>query len=143
MQMEKRKIIFVRYPARESGSVLNFIDMKSRLIIVSNRLPYKLERRGDNIEIRKSSGGLVSAIDSSMSSDDNVLWVGAADFSRELWERTSKDKLQISYDISPVFLDRKTEKKYYHGFSNTTIWPLFHYFPSYAEYSEENYRAYR
>jgi trehalose 6-phosphate synthase/phosphatase len=117
--------------------------MKGRLIIVSNRLPYKLERRGDNIEIRKSSGGLVSAIDSSLGADDNVLWVGAADFSRELWERTNTEDLQTRYLISPIFLDKKTEKKYYHGFSNTTIWPLFHYFPSYAEYSEDNYRAYR
>ncbi len=116
---------------------------KGRLIIVSNRLPYKIERKKNGVEIRKSSGGLVSALDSSLTGDNEVVWVGAADFSAELWNQHRHNIGKQQYGISPVFLDKNLERKYYNGFSNTTLWPLFHYFPSYTEYKEENYRAYK
>ena len=35
-----------------------------RLIIISSRLPFSLEKEGDKINLRQSSGGLVSAIKS-------------------------------------------------------------------------------
>jgi trehalose 6-phosphate synthase/phosphatase len=35
-----------------------------RLIIISNRLPFSLDREGDKVSLRQSSGGLVSAIKS-------------------------------------------------------------------------------
>ena len=34
-------------------------------------------------------------------------------------------------------------EQYYHGFSNRTIWPLFHYFSNKAEYDAETWQAYR
>jgi trehalose 6-phosphate synthase/phosphatase len=33
--------------------------------------------------------------------------------------------------------------RFYHGFCNGTLWPLFHYFPSYATYEEEDWETYR
>ena len=33
-----------------------------RLIIISNRLPFSLDREGDKLTLRQSSGGLVSAM---------------------------------------------------------------------------------
>src|SRR5690606_31662140 len=81
----------------------------TRLIIVSNRLPYRIERRNDEIEIRKSSGGLVSALDSSLTGDRQVLWVGAADFSPERWKQFSEQPISetLQYAISPVFPDKR------------------------------------
>src|SRR5581483_8953300 len=35
-----------------------------RLIIISNRLPFSLDKDGDKVSLRQSSGGLVSAIKS-------------------------------------------------------------------------------
>lgn len=34
-------------------------------------------------------------------------------------------------------------EKFYHGFCNRTIWPLFHYFPTYAAFDDEEWRQYR
>jgi trehalose 6-phosphate synthase/phosphatase len=33
--------------------------------------------------------------------------------------------------------------KFYLGFCNKTIWPLFHYFPSFAEYEGEFWEVYQ
>jgi trehalose 6-phosphate synthase/phosphatase len=117
--------------------------MSNKIIIVSNRLPFKLEKRAGRVELRKSTGGLVSAVESSIQKDDNIVWVGAADFSQELWEECRDQMPEGNYSVHPIFLERKIEKLYYNGFSNTVIWPLFHYFPTYAEYKEEFYDAYR
>jgi trehalose 6-phosphate synthase/phosphatase len=117
--------------------------MQNKLIIVANRLPFKIEKVDDRLRIRKSTGGLVSALDSCIKSQPEVIWVGAADFSESLWNEFLRENGTPELNILPLFLDKKLEKKYYNGFSNTIIWPLFHYFPSYAEYDEGYYKAYK
>lgn len=51
-------------------------------------------------------------------------------------------RLIASYGCHPVFLPGRLVRRYYTGFSNRTIWPLFHSFPSYAEYSTREWEAY-
>ena len=64
----------------------------SRLIIISNRLPFSIERDGDEVQVRQSSGGLVSAIKSYFeksgadTSFSERIWAGSMDASREDWE---------------------------------------------------------
>lgn len=120
-----------------------------RLIIVSNRLPFNLTKKNGKIEIKESDGGLVSALKSyleSIRSDksfESILWVGSAEFSHELWEKLDQQKLQeISYTVEPIFVDKKIYGKYYNGFSNATLWPLFHYFPSFVEFDNDTFTAY-
>jgi trehalose 6-phosphate synthase/phosphatase len=43
---------------------------------------------------------------------------------------------------SPVFLSEEDTRDFYQGFSNATLWPLFHYFPSYVEYNPKQWEAY-
>ena len=43
----------------------------------------------------------------------------------------------------PVFMDEEVHKGFYEGFSNDLIWPLFHYFPSYASFKESNFECYQ
>lgn len=116
--------------------------MSGKLIIVSNRLPFKIEKKGGKYEIRQSSGGLVSAI-KSLPKETGIVWIGAADFKEEAWLDYNRTSTGSDYQIVPLFLDKKTERLYYNGFSNTMIWPLFHYFPSFAEYDSEYYSAYK
>lgn len=116
--------------------------MSGKLIIVSNRLPFKIERRAGRYEIRQSSGGLVSAI-KSLPKGAGITWIGAADFREEAWLEYKRTAGNSEYNVVPLFLDKKTEKLYYNGFSNGLIWPLFHYFPSFAEYDVEYYKAYK
>lgn len=115
--------------------------MSGRLIIVSNRLPFKIERKNNRYELRQSSGGLVSAL-KSIPRDKSIIWIGAADFKEEVWQEFGKTAVNADYTVLPVFIDKKTEKHYYNGFSNSLIWPLFHYFPSFAEYEQESFKAY-
>ncbi len=44
--------------------------------------------------------------------------------------------------IEPLFIDPKIYNKYYNGFCNATIWPLFHYFPSYVVYDQDFFEKY-
>jgi trehalose 6-phosphate synthase/phosphatase len=46
------------------------------------------------------------------------------------------------YSYQPVFINKKNYDAYYNGLANSTIWPLFHYFPSYAEFHNSQFDAY-
>lgn len=120
-----------------------------RLIIVSNRLPFSVDHEGDEIKLRQSSGGLVSAIKSYFESNpvhegiSEKLWLGVADFPQEDWNQLiDKQSLNYDFDVHPLFIDRQTYTDYYNGFSNSVIWPLFHYFPGLVEYPAGYYDAY-
>jgi trehalose 6-phosphate synthase/phosphatase len=119
----------------------------SRLLIISNRLPFSLDASGPEPAIRQSSGGLVSALkgyfeQSGESRFTEKIWVGSCDFSEEDWN-TNKDKLKgADFSIEPIFIEPDLYISYYNGFSNSTIWPLFHYFPSLTEFVKEDFDAY-
>ncbi len=119
----------------------------NRLFIVSNRLPVTVhqESNGD-VEIKTSSGGLITAMDSFLQADNSgysdVYWVGVPGCNPTAWEEASR-KLETSiYTYLPVMLYKEQYEKYYNGFSNSVLWPLFHYFPSFAEYDPEYYEHY-
>ena len=122
---------------------------KSRLVVVSNRLPFQLQEKKKAIFMKESDGGLVSALKSYFDSEQNrntfssVLWIGSADFPEARWEKyREKPRTGGSFDVDPIFLEVKTYNKYYNGFCNATIWPLFHYFPSIVEFDEETFQSY-
>ncbi|MCW3077191.1 MAG: bifunctional alpha,alpha-trehalose-phosphate synthase (UDP-forming)/trehalose-phosphatase, partial [Bacteroidetes bacterium] len=116
--------------------------MDKRLLIVSNRLPFSIKKQDGKFEVFPSSGGLVSAIQS-LPKENNITWIGAADFNKEDWEEFKTEKRELEFGIVPVFLEKEMESLYYNGFSNSLLWPLFHYFPTYAEYDEAFYKAYK
>lgn len=120
----------------------------SRLIIISNRLPFSLDTSGPKAQLRQSSGGLVSALKSyfekSAGSKEitEKIWVGSCDFSKSDWEENLDAFKENEFNIEPVFIDDQIYSPYYNGFSNSTLWPLFHYFPSITEYKKEYFEAY-
>ncbi|MCW3107046.1 MAG: trehalose 6-phosphatase, trehalose 6-phosphate synthase, partial [Segetibacter sp.] len=120
-----------------------------RLIIISNRLPFSLDTSGGEVHIRQSSGGLVSALKGyfEQSSDkgtqfDEKIWVGSCDFSEKDWNENKENLQGADFSIEPIFIDKEVYSDYYNGFSNSTIWPLFHYFPSMTEYRKQYFDAY-
>lgn len=123
----------------------------SRLFIISNRLPFSIEKTEEEITVRQSSGGLVSAIKSYFEGSESQhgnftekIWVGSMDVSEEIWgEAVEKNAVPTEFTIEPIFPAKELYDGYYNGFSNSTIWPLFHYFPSLVEYKKEYYEAYR
>jgi trehalose 6-phosphate synthase/phosphatase len=120
-----------------------------RLIIISNRLPFSIDHEGDQLSLRQSSGGLVSAIKSYFESDSSTnrgftekLWVGVADFPQNEWTIVNEKLEGRDFQIIPLFLNKLVYKDYYNGFSNSVLWPLFHYFPNLVEYQAHYYDAY-
>lgn len=114
-----------------------------KIITVSYRLPLSIKKQGRKTTITQSAGGLATAIRSySDKSNANLTWVGVADFEKNMWE-SHKDSFQKNFDVEPVYLDKKINKGFYNIFSNSVLWALFHYFPSYMEYNDEAFEAYK
>ena len=123
---------------------------KRRLIVVSNRLPFQLQEKKKSVTMRESDGGLVSALKSFFESEQNKdtysssLWIGSADFPQERWKKYNENPTpNPSFEVEPIFIETKTYNRFYNGFCNATIWPLFHYFPSIVEFDEETFQSYQ
>ncbi len=121
----------------------------ARLVVVSNRLPFSLQVSGDEIEFAPSAGGLVSALAAFLAAKRRQdptfehLWVGwpGAAVPSELHARVKEESLR-SHAAHPVFLTSEDVDSFYHGFCNGTLWPLFHYFPSYVDYNPAHWDTY-
>jgi trehalose 6-phosphate synthase/phosphatase len=120
----------------------------SRLIIVANRLPFAIEKEGEEFKLRQNSGGLVSAIKSYFENEhhpENInqkLWMGVADFPQDDWEIVRNNTPSMDFEILPIFPDKQVYNDYYLGFSNSVLWPLFHYFSSLVDNQTNYYDAY-
>lgn len=120
-----------------------------RLILVSNRLPLKAGMKDGKKTFVESDGGLVSAIKSYFDKGDDRttveenIWVGVADFPQSRWDKHSKAQSGWSYKVEPIFVEEKTFNKFYNGFCNATIWPLFHFFPSYVDFESNTFESYQ
>ncbi len=121
----------------------------SRLIVVSNRLPFTVRVDGSGMDFGASSGGLVSALGAYLDrrrQDEpgfECVWVGwpGSTIPKEQ-EQAVKDESLRSHAAYPVFLSVEDMDNFYHGFCNDTLWPLFHYFPSYAVYDRLYWETY-
>jgi len=113
-----------------------------RLLIVSNRLPITIQERKGELHVEPSVGGLATGLRSWYKSRTSI-WIGWAGMGRKKI-KGEKDIMArlLSENCHPVALSQHDVEAYYHGFCNRTIWPLFHYFPIYAEYSEDFWQAY-
>ena len=92
------------------------------LVIVSNRLPYSAAPDPSQLrELDSSPGGLIAAMRPVMDSHPGawVGWSGSA-------SPTSPRYTVGTVEYSPVALGEEDIKAHYEGFSNQTIWPLYH-----------------
>jgi trehalose 6-phosphate synthase/phosphatase len=118
-------------------------------MIISNRLPFAIEKTAETINVRQSSGGLVSAIKSyfERQGKDNgwteKIWVGSMEGSEEDWKKANEmGKLPEDLKMEAIFPDPQAYSNFYKGFSNSTLWPLFHYFPVFVVYKKEYFEDY-
>jgi len=107
--------------------------------IVSNRLPVTLQRSASGLEQRRSSGGLVSALEPVLSRRGGR-WVGWPGL--KLRRGESLEVPGATFEMVPVELSTNEVQRYYHGFSNQTLWPLFHCFPSRARFEQRDWEVY-
>lgn len=108
--------------------------MNRQLINVSNRLPITLTP-----QITKSAGGLVAALESLAQEDYALRWIGWPGSAVEgAGERERIDQtLRQEHNCIPVFLSDQQVRGYYEGLSNSSIWPLLHYMPTYFRYEPQ------
>jgi trehalose 6-phosphate synthase len=91
-------------------------------IVVANRLPVDLERLPDGTERWKHSpGGLVSALAPFLRSHSGA-WVGWPGVPDVEVDKFADDGIWLH----PVTLSSDEVRDYYEGFSNATLWPLYH-----------------
>jgi trehalose 6-phosphate synthase/phosphatase len=117
----------------------------SRIIIISNRLPVTVKKSGKRLEYIDSIGGLSTGLKKYHEEADSVWvgWPGIADEDLTAREKRNIEKtLKEKYNCLPVFLTQDEVNKYYFGFCNNTIWPLFHYFSSQTQYDITTWDAY-
>lgn len=118
----------------------------SRLLVVSNRLPVSIEQRKNSFNIKPSVGGLATGLGSFYKSYDSS-WLGWCGITSDNLSKNKindiKIKLKDDYSNIPVFLTENEVNKYYYGFCNRTIWPLFHCFTQYVIYDEKQWECYK
>ncbi len=114
-----------------------------RILIVANRLPVNVKIVNDEIVFHQSAGGLATGLNS-LEVDYEKHWIGWPGIYPEKQEHKEKIQEALEQTLThPVFLSEKEVLHYYEGFSNKTIWPLFHYFLEYTQYKREFWEEYK
>jgi trehalose 6-phosphate synthase len=111
---------------------------KSRLLVVSNRLPVRRVRREGHSEWIRSSGGLVSALVPALQGKGGSWfgWSGTKGKGPQPFEHDG-----IGYGTVP--LSSAEIESYYDGFSNRTLWPLYHDQVRTPEFHRSWWRSYQ
>lgn len=122
-----------------------------KLCVTSNRLPVTATERANQISYQESSGGLVSGLSAYLDylrltafTPMPCVWVGwPGGTISPKQEAHVRQHLRAHHQAVPVFLSEKIMDKFYHGFCNKTVWPLFHYFPTYTVYDQSYWESYQ
>src|SRR6201987_5182636 len=99
---------------------------ESDFVVVANRLPIDMERLADRSTAwKRSPGGLVTALEPLLRRRRGawVGWPGVVD------DAVDEDDEPIALDerqLHPLRLSADDVAEYYEGFSNATLWPLYH-----------------
>ncbi len=114
----------------------------SGTLIISNRLPVKIERKKSKLKFTPSEGGLATGL-GSFYKENGSWWIGWPGIipKNEKEEELIRQELK-KLNLIPIFLTEKEIKGYYEGFSNAILWPLCHYRPSYVELKQEFWLSY-
>ncbi len=118
-------------------------DMTGKTIIVSNRLPVKIQEKEGVYTSSASEGGLATGLGSVYHEGNNV-WIGwpGTEIADDKQEEITAQLAGLS--LLPVFLTQEEVSKYYEGFSNEILWPIFHYYAStYSTYRQSNWEFYQ
>src|SRR5580765_3805353 len=119
-------------------------EIKGRVINVSNRLPVLIRKHAGGARLERSSGGLATALEAGWRDQPGV-WIGWAGATTDeaiepLLVRAAHRR---SYTLRSVALTEEETAKFYSGFANEIIWPLFHDMPSRCNFDPEYWEIYQ
>ena len=108
-------------------------------VVVANRLPVDATLDADRqVHWTRSPGGLVTALAPMMRSSGGA-WVGWAGKPDQDLDPFEADGIQLH----PIRLSQEELADYYEGFSNATLWPLYHDVIVPPEYHRHWWNTYR
>lgn len=98
----------------------------SDFVVVANRLPVDREVLPDGTTAwKRSPGGLVTALEPLLRRRRGA-WVGWPGVVDEDVDHEDEPIVQDDLELRPVKLSADDVAEYYEGFSNATLWPLYH-----------------
>src|SRR5713226_6253110 len=120
--------------------------MSNRLIVVANRLPLTLRRSNENWTTERSSGGLASAMKPLLqrSGGDWIGWAGNGrdgDHGDEKRWAVLQDWARTEHCFA-IDLPAEVATRFYEGYANQTLWPVFHNLPSQLKFDVAGWQAY-
>ncbi len=116
-----------------------------KIHIVSNRLPFSIKDEDENISLEASVGGLATGM-KSIYKDYGGTWIGWPGVNSDQLEKGKMETIENLFKgekCAPVHLSSEEIHLFYEGFSNRTIWPLFHYFTQFADFNNEDWETYK
>ena len=115
-----------------------------RALVVSNRLSVTASRVNGTVRLTPSTGGLATGL---------ARWCGDVEAVRIGWLGTSAaldsdlhgalESELAHLRVVPVHLSHDVVERYYHGFANRVLWPLFHYLIDRIPIDASGWDAYR
>lgn len=114
----------------------------SNILVASNRIPVTIEKNQDGTYgYKMSSGGLVTALQGLKRPFQWFGWPGmSVDDPDE--RRLIQTDLKTKFNCYPVWLSDEIAELHYNGFSNSILWPLFHYHPGEMNFEDAAWAAY-
>jgi trehalose 6-phosphate synthase len=113
--------------------------MQADLVIVANRLPVdRVELADGTRSWRRSPGGLVTALEPVLRANDGV-WIGWPGGTEQHLEPLEDDGMRLL----PMSMTPAEIEGHYEGFSNATIWPLYHDLVAKPAFHREWWESYR
>ncbi len=113
------------------------------LYIISNRLPLKVSKEEGNFIFKRSEGGLATGL-GSLDDFEEKHWIGwPGIFLDNEAEKETVTAGLLAQKLHPIYLTEDQIHDYYEGYSNSTLWPLCHYFYSYIQYEYKYWESYR
>jgi trehalose 6-phosphate synthase len=109
-------------------------ETSRRLVMVSNRVP---DPAGG-----PAAGGLAIGVEAALR-NHRGLWLGWDGRLEETSVCTSSSSTLDGIEYVRLSVPRALQERAYSGFSNSTLWPLFHSFLDKFRYREEDHAAYR
>lgn len=108
--------------------------------IISNRLPARfVQKKNGKFDMVPSEGGLATGL-ASLKGEQH--WIGWPGISTNNKEKQKEIRASLGKTMEPVFLSEEDIELFYKGFSNETIWPLFHSFTETALFRKEYWEKY-
>ena len=104
-----------------------------------------MARQADSLSFQPSVGGVATGI-ASLDTPKQRLWIGWPGIAADKLSSAHKEQIAKGlkkHGCHPVFLSSTEVRDFYFGFSNRTIWPLFHYFTHHTVFDETYWYAYK